>query len=157
MKERYNVRVILHRKTRIAKVSGDPGNSNKEFLLLLARKGYCQFPQGGIESGEKVIDAARREVLEETNLRIRGMDISSESLVQTIYFAERKGEPVKIFLRAIAAEVMEGSDDVFLGNPNGDGHKDWQWVSYSRAYDLLVEYPEQRKVFEEVCKKAKLQ
>ena len=85
------------------------------------------------------------------------MDISSESLVQTIYFAERKGEPVKIFLRAIAAEVMEGSDDVFLGNPNGDGHKDWQWVSYSRAYDLLVEYPEQRKVFEEVCKKAKLQ
>ncbi len=144
MKERYNVRVILYKVLS----SGD-----REFLLLHARKGYWQFPQGGIETGEDVIEAARREVREETGLRIRGSELSKDKVVRSVYFAQREGEPVKIYLRALAAKVTSDSGDVNIGGPKSDGHLEWQWVSYDRAVGLLTEYPEQKKVFVEVLSK----
>jgi 8-oxo-dGTP pyrophosphatase MutT (NUDIX family) len=151
--ERYNVRVILFREVDDLR---NIGLKKKEFLLLFARKRYWQFPQGGIETGENLFDAARREVREECGLRIRGMDIDEDSIVKTMYYAQRSGDAVKIYLRAIPAEVVDGSDNVFLEGRKSDGHTNWQWACYDRVINLLTEYPEQRKVFEEVCKKAKL-
>ena len=57
-KERRNVRAILF----------DDSSEEVEYLLLYARKGYWQFPQGGIDLGESEIEAVQREVLEQLKL-----------------------------------------------------------------------------------------
>ncbi|MBI2658137.1 NUDIX hydrolase [Candidatus Woesearchaeota archaeon] len=57
--DREIVRVILHRW-------GD--EIEPKFLVLFNKNGYPQNPQGGIEPGETFLEAARREVLEETGL-----------------------------------------------------------------------------------------
>lgn len=45
-----------------------PGSKKVEYLLLKHSESYWNFAKGGIEKGEKEIEAARRETLEETGL-----------------------------------------------------------------------------------------
>ena len=138
MKERRNVRGILF----------DDQQSDMRFLLLLARKGYWQFPQGGIDAGESEVEAVQREVLEETGLRVWKRDVLVKTKVEELYFAERNGEAMKVRLSAFAVRVSS-EKEIIIGR-GGDAHQDFQWVSRSRALKLLVEYPEQKKVFEKV-------
>ena len=113
MKERRNVRAILF----------DDSNSEKRFLLLFARKGYWQFPQGGVDSGETEIEAVQREVFEETGLRIWKRDIIEKSKIQELYFAERKGKAIKVRLSAFAVRV-DSEKEIVIGN-GGDAHQDY--------------------------------
>ncbi len=140
MKERRNVRAIVF----------DDSNGQVEFLLLYARKGYWQFPQGGVDAGETEIDAVQRELLEETRLQVWKRDIIVSSKVDVLYFAQRAGEPIKVFLSAYAVRA-NSNNEIVIGR-GGDAHSDFQWVSYARALKLLTEYPEQKKVFEKVVK-----
>ena len=145
MKERRNVRAIVF----------DDSNGQVEFLLLYARKGYWQFPQGGVDTGETEVEAVQREVLEETGLRVWKRDVIISSKIDALYFAQREGNPIKVFLSAYAVRA-NSTKEIVIGR-GGDAHSDFQWVSYARALKLLIEYPEQKKVFEKVVKLMKFE
>ena len=140
MKERINIRAILF----------DDSNKNVQFLILYAHKGYWQFPQGGVEKGETDVEAVQREVKEETGLRVWKRDVLKKSKAEVVYFAERKGEPIKVRLSAYAVRV-DSSKDVLIGK-SGDLHQDFQWVDLTRVIKLLTKYPEQLQIFEKVWK-----
>lgn len=59
----------------IVAAGGVVKNDKGEFLLIY-RRGYWDLPKGKVEKGEKIINAAKREVEEETGVRVE--DIATE-------------------------------------------------------------------------------
>jgi 8-oxo-dGTP pyrophosphatase MutT (NUDIX family) len=49
-------------------------SNEKDELLLIFRRGKWDMPKGKIEKGEHIIDGARREVTEETGIRIESVE-----------------------------------------------------------------------------------
>jgi 8-oxo-dGTP pyrophosphatase MutT (NUDIX family) len=54
----------------IVAAGGIVENGKKEVLSIF-RRGFWDLPKGKVEKGEKIIDAAQREVLEETGINIK--------------------------------------------------------------------------------------
>jgi 8-oxo-dGTP pyrophosphatase MutT (NUDIX family) len=100
--------------------------------LLLRAYNYWDFPKGLVEAGEEPLEAARREVEEETDLK---------DLVFSWGHAYQETSPYgpgKI-ARYYLAETQQ--TDVILpvspelGRPE---HHEYRWVSYQEARGLLV-------------------
>ena len=126
----------------------DEQEAGLHYLLLHAKKGYWQNPQGGIDSGESELEAIARETREETGLE--ALEIIAESRSTMEYDAEKSGVPIHTLLAAYAIRV-DSRQEVIL-SPE-DGHIEYRWVSYDEALRLLTTYPEQKQVFEEVVRK----
>jgi 8-oxo-dGTP pyrophosphatase MutT (NUDIX family) len=54
----------------IVAAGGIVENEKKEVLSIF-RRGFWDLPKGKVEKGEKIIDAAQREVLEETGINVK--------------------------------------------------------------------------------------
>lgn len=124
----------------------------RRFLLLLARKGYWQCPNGGMDDGESEVEALIREIGEETGL-LR-LKVREDTRTVCEYDAERGGEPIHVMLAAYLVEA-DMTEAVAIGNSE-DRHLESRWVAYDEALTMLSRYPEQRPVFEEVCRKGGL-
>lgn len=140
MKQRRNIRAIVY----------DIVNDIPWFFLLKARKGYWQFPQGGIDQEEDDIDAVVRELWEEAGLVPTAIQL--ETSYDTSYRAMRKGKPRNINLRAYALRADLNQLPII----GSEGHTACVCATYDKALELLGRYPEQREVFEAVCRKAGL-
>jgi bis(5'-nucleosidyl)-tetraphosphatase len=101
------------------------------YLLLRVYKNW-DFPKGLVESNESPLDAARREVKEETglsNLQFRW----AEAYFETEPYA--RGKVARYYL------AYSPSSDVTLGiNPTlgRAEHHEYRWMNYRGAYDRLV-------------------
>ena len=117
-----------------------------------------QMPQGGSDKGETPLDAAKRELWEETN--VRSIELLAE-LPEWLNYdlppdARRRwggrygGQTQKWFLLRFTGD--EGEIDV--RRPAGGAHKAefeaWRWERFERLPDLVV--PFKRKVYEAVAK-----
>ncbi len=100
------------------------------FLILERRKGRRgkegtpDLPKGHIEKGESAIEAARREIVEETGIEPRFMP---SFMRKTRYFFRDGGETVRKELTLFIAEA--GAQKVRL-SPE---HSGYQWLDYGAA------------------------
>jgi 8-oxo-dGTP pyrophosphatase MutT (NUDIX family) len=93
------------------------------FLMLRAYRNW-DFPKGMVESGEAPLDAARREVLEETS--IDRLDFTwGADFKETVRYAGNKVARYYIAQTEVEAVTLPINPD--LGRPE---HDEWQWLTY---------------------------
>jgi 8-oxo-dGTP pyrophosphatase MutT (NUDIX family) len=93
------------------------------FLMLRAYRNW-DFPKGMVESGEAPLDAARREVLEETS--IDRLDFAwGTDFKETVRYAGNK--VARYYIAQTEAEAVTLPINPDLGRPE---HDEWQWLTY---------------------------
>ena len=98
--------------------------------LMLRAYHHWDFPKGLREEGEQAIEAAKREVGEETGINDLDMDWGERFLETGPY---SRGKTARYYLASTAcAEVVMGLSPE-TGEPE---HHEWRWVSFDEAYDL---------------------
>jgi bis(5'-nucleosidyl)-tetraphosphatase len=100
-------------------------------LLLLRCYRYWDFPKGEIEAGEDPLDAARREVREETG--ITDLDFPwGEDFTETPPYAG--GKVARYYLGESASGPVSLSIHPELGRPE---HHEYRWVRPTEAASLV--------------------
>ena len=106
---------------------------DRQLLLgerLAAGQPVCwQFPGGYLENGESVIDCARREVLEETGIKVRAL--------RHLGYTDRQFELAgKIYITLLVSCEYDSGDAVVLEPEKCAG---WQWFDYQQLPEPLFE------------------
>jgi 8-oxo-dGTP pyrophosphatase MutT (NUDIX family) len=104
--------------------------SGVRILLLRAYRNW-DFPKGLVEPGENELDAARREVREETGLADLEYPYGDE-YKETVPYAGNK--IARYYLAQTDEEKLELPVSPELGRPE---HHEYRWVSFDEAEDLL--------------------
>jgi len=122
---------------------------NIEYLILKRKKHWkgWEFPKGKIELFETKRMAARREVKEETGLKVLNIKRFKEN-GRYIYSKRVWDRPDKIgqTYHLFAVEVEKGKPKLDSIEHNG-----YKWVSYKEAYKKLT-WPNQKKCLKIVNK-----
>ncbi len=116
-----------------------------------------QMPQGGIDDGEEPLEAAKRELWEETSVRSieliaelsRWLKYDLPEGARTRWSGRYRGQTQKWFLFRFVGEDRE----IDVRRPAGGAHDaefdDWRWERFERLPDLVV--PFKREVYETVA------
>jgi putative (di)nucleoside polyphosphate hydrolase len=117
-----------------------------------------QMPQGGIDPGETPLEAARRELREETN--IRSVELLAEGprwlaydlppeMIRDSWKGRWRGQAQRWF----AFRFTGPDSEIDIARPDG-GHKPefdaWRWEDLARTPDLII--PFKRETYEAVTK-----
>lgn len=100
--------------------------------LLLRVFGYWDFPKGCVEPGESPIQAAIREVAEETGL----IDLNFRwgyGFIETPPYA--KGKVARYYVAESSQGQVRLPVNPQLGRPE---HHEYRWLPYDKARSLLV-------------------
>lgn len=100
-------------------------------LLVLRAYSSWDFPKGEIETGENELDAARREVGEETGLTDLDFPFG-EAHRDTLPYSD--GKVARYYLAETGEDAVELPVSPELGHAE---HHEWRWVSFAEAEDLL--------------------
>lgn len=101
-----------------------------EYLVLQYAAGHWEFPKGKVEPGETIVQAAQRELLEETGLVAQ---LDSEFSTKIKYnFINYDGEPVHKTVTFLLGSVQ--IKKVVLSNE----HKNFVWLSYKQALQKVT-------------------
>jgi len=135
---------------------------NKDNRVFVAkridnRKNFWQMPQGGVDSGESFLEAAFRELEEETSIKnielIKELDdlIAYElppHLLGIIWKGKYRGQEQKWFVVRFVGKDNE--IDIKTKNPE---FYEWKWIDLENITDLVVDF--KLHVYKEVKKKVK--
>ena len=125
--------VVLNRKNKVfvAKRIDNPKN-------------FWQMPQGGVDEGENFLDAAYRELNEETSIKsvelIKELDdtITYElpnHLLGIIWKGKYRGQKQKWFLMRFIGEEKE--INIKTKNPE---FLDWKWIDLDQITEVVVDF-----------------
>jgi len=106
------------------------GERGIRLLVLRAYKNW-DFPKGLVEPGENELDAAKREVAEETGLAELDYPFGEE-FKETVPYAANK--VARYYLAETDAEKIALPVSPELGRPE---HHEYRWVSFDEAEELL--------------------
>ena len=99
--------------------------------LLLRLYNYWDFPKGMVEEGEVPLDAARREVEEETSLK--GLNfLWGHAYKETPPYG--KGKVARYYLALAEQGEVKLPVSPELGRPE---HHEFRWLEYQAALDVL--------------------
>jgi len=111
----------------IARQHGD------EWLTLLLRAYHnWDFPKGICEDGEQPLDAARREVEEESGIVELLFDWGDRCIETGPY---NKGKVARYYLARTSQQEVAMGISPELGRPE---HSEYRWVNFDEAYDLTA-------------------
>ena len=111
-----------------------------------------QMPQGGVENDEGLINAMRRELMEETSIKnitvIREIDYWLEyelpkNLVGIIWKGKYRGQKQKWFI----VRFMGKESEINI-NTDQPEFIEWKWIDMNMLPDLIVKF--KKHVYEEV-------
>ena len=133
---------------------------NKNNKVFVAKridnpKNFWQMPQGGVDTGESYIDAAYRELKEETS--IENVELIKElegfttyklppQLLGIIWKGKFKGQQQKWFLMKFLG--TDNEIDIKTKNPE---FLEWKWINLENITDLVVDFKLQ--LYEDIKKK----
>ena len=135
---------------------------NKKNEVFVARrldnaKKFWQMPQGGVDKNEDYLDAAYRELEEETSINnvklIKKLDgfITYElpkNLIGIIWKGKYKGQKQKWFVMKFLGQ----DSDINLKTKHPEFFE-WKWVALDKITDLVVEF--KLSVYKEIKEKVK--
>ena len=135
---------------------------NKENKVFVARrldnpKNFWQMPQGGVDEGENFLNAAFRELEEETSIKsvelIKELDGTiiyelPDRLLGIIWKGKYRGQKQKWFLMRFT-----GDDSEININTKNPEFIDWKWIELDLITDFVVDF--KHHVYEEVKEKVK--
>ena len=98
--------------------------------VLLRAFHHWDFPKGIREAGEEPMQAAIREVAEETGITELSFDWGDRFFETGPY---SRGKVARYFIAATSEEDVEMGISPETGEPE---HHEWRWVSFDEAYDL---------------------
>ncbi len=98
--------------------------------LLLRAYHHWDFPKGIREPGEEPVQAAIREVQEETGIDDLAMDWNDRFFETGPY---SKGKVARYYLASTKTEDVVMGPSPETGEPE---HHEWRWVTFDEAYDL---------------------
>ena len=135
---------------------------NKDNKVFVAKridnpKNFWQMPQGGVDAGENFLNAAYRELEEETN--IKSVELIKElygtttyelpdRLLGIIWKGKYKGQKQKWFLMKFTGEEKE--IDIKTKNPE---FLDWKWIDIDQITNVVVDF--KLHVYKELQEKIK--
>jgi 8-oxo-dGTP pyrophosphatase MutT (NUDIX family) len=99
-------------------------------LILRAYKNW-DFPKGGADEGETPIEAAKREMVEETGIEQFHFDWGAVSMDTGIYAG---GKVATYYIAKVNKEEISLPISAELGRPE---HDEYRWVSFDEARTLL--------------------
>jgi 8-oxo-dGTP pyrophosphatase MutT (NUDIX family) len=105
-------------------------NGSPVFLILRAYKNW-DFPKGGAEAGESPLEAAKREMTEETGIQEFTLAWGEVSIDTEVYSA---GKVVTYYPAQVEKQQLTLPLNAELGRPE---HDEYRWVSYDKAHSLL--------------------
>ena len=135
---------------------------NKENKVFVAKridnpKNFWQMPQGGVDEGENLLEAAFRELEEETSIKsvklIKQLDGTityelPDRLLGIIWKGKYKGQKQKWFLMRFFGDDNE--IDINTKNPE---FLDWKWIELDLITDIVVDF--KLHVYKELKEKIK--
>ena len=132
-------------------------NQNKIFVgkRIDNPKNFWEMPQGGVEKNENFLDAAKRELEEETG--VKSVKIIKElegwlnynlpkNLLGKIWKGKYRGQRQKWFVMQFLGK--ENEINIKTKNPE---FLDWKWIDFSKLPDVAVTF--KVDVYKEIKKK----
>ena len=121
-------------------------NENKVFVAkrIDNKKNFWQMPQGGVDKGEDLYEAAIRELEEETSIKsvslIKKIDglltyYLPNELLGIIWKGKYKGQKQKWFLMKFIGEDKE--INIKTKNPE---FLDWKWIDLDQITNVVVSF-----------------
>ena len=116
-----------------------------------------QMPQGGVNKGEKLIDAMKRELKEETGIKnikiLKEIDGWSEyelpeNLLGKIWRGKYRGQKQKWFI----VKFLGKDNEINLKTSNHE-FIEWKWLDIESLPGVIVEF--KKRVYEELLPKIK--
>ncbi len=105
------------------------GEKKRLYLLLLYPKGYWDFAKGHLEDNESELEAAIRELKEETNLKADIVDGFKHTL--EYYFKDNKKRVIHKYVTFFTGIAL--TDQVVLSQE----HLDYDWLTFDQAINKL--------------------
>ena len=103
--------------------------------------GAWQFPQGGIDGGEAPVDAAWRELQEETGLTADEVDLRSESVGWTFYEFPAGHKRLRRHLgQAHRWFRFMAKDEATAPVIDNVEFVNWSWMASSELLDVVAEF-----------------
>ena len=135
---------------------------NKENKVFVAKridnpKNFWQMPQGGVDEGEKLFNAALRELEEETGMKnvelIKEIDGTMtyelpKHLLGIIWKGKYKGQKQKWFLMRYL-----GRDEEINIKTDKPEFLEWKWVDIDKITEIVVDF--KLNVYKELKEKVK--
>jgi len=98
--------------------------------LMLRAYHHWDFPKGIREQAEEPVNAALREVNEETGISELAFDWGDRFFETGPY---SRGKVARYYIASTREEAVEMGISPVTGQPE---HHEWRWVTFDEAYDL---------------------
>jgi bis(5'-nucleosidyl)-tetraphosphatase len=122
--------MITEKSAGFILISDNFKNSNPSVLLLHYKSGHWDFPKGNIENNETEIQAATRELKEETGIEIFTLISGFRHILKYDYTRKSKliSKQVTLFLASTNVNEVEISHE----------HIGYQWIEINNAINQLT-------------------